>query len=61
MEKQLEAHVITYKDHYYRLAYSYVRNSEDVLILSSSNPLIQRKAFILIMSALNSNWIIMVI
>ncbi|MDF2891143.1 MAG: polymerase, sigma-24 subunit, subfamily [Clostridia bacterium] len=31
IEKQLEAHVITYKDRYYRLAYSYVRNSEDAL------------------------------
>jgi RNA polymerase sigma-70 factor (ECF subfamily) len=51
MEKQLEDHVITYKECYYRLAYSYVRNSEDALIQSSSNPLIQSKAFILIMPA----------
>lgn len=31
LEEQIAAHALQYKDNYYRLAYSYVRNAEDAL------------------------------
>lgn len=31
LEEQIAEHVIEFKDRYYRLAYSYVRNADDAL------------------------------